>query len=162
MCYNIHMEKLHLSWHALEFEHKQKTPDWFWAVSLISVCIIATTIFYQNYLFAVFIFLSTTILLYKANQTPHIISCEITNRGITLDNYLFPYNSIEAFWIEPDSSNSKHHKILLRVEKTFSPLIVIPAGHQDVDELHRVLSLKVKEEKMEEPPLLKLMNHLGF
>ena len=153
---------MHLTWHALEFEHKEKTPDWFWAVGLIAVCIIATTIFFQNYFFAVFIFLSTTILLYKANHLPKIITCKITNRGISIGDYLFPYSTIDAFWINVDHSGLEKHQILIRSQKTFSPLITIPADNQDPEELHKILSLKLEEEKMEESPFVKIMTHLGF
>lgn len=156
------MEKLNLSWHAFEFEHKQKTPDWYWAVSLISVCIIATSVFYQNYLFSVFIFLASIILLFKANQTPKILTCEINNRGIVLDKYLFPYSTIEAFWLDVDESGKELHRIFIRTNKHLSPLITIPANNQDPEEIHTALSRKIKEEKMEEHQLINLMKHLGF
>jgi hypothetical protein len=54
------MEKL--AWSAFEYEEKNHSNDWFWALGVIVVTATIASIMYNNYFFAAFLILSGTLL----------------------------------------------------------------------------------------------------
>jgi hypothetical protein len=152
----------HLKWQALEHEHKIRSADWFWAVGIISLFIIIFAIIINNYLFAVFIFIAGLILIFRGNNLPRLMNCEITNRGIIFGENILPYDNFEGFFVEIDHSGNQKHKILLKSQKLLAPLMVVPADNQDPELIHSVLVKKLKEEKLQESIWVKVAEILGF
>jgi hypothetical protein len=149
-----------IEWGAPEYEHKERSADWFWAMGIVVLSIAVTCIIFGNIILAILILLSAFSLSLFLNREPEIIDVIINEKGITRENIFYPYQTLHSFWIDDEHS---HPKILLRSDKLLMPLIIIPLGDNvDIDKLHTILSEFLKEEPHELPWAEKFLEYLGF
>ncbi len=146
-----------LHWQTHEYEHREQTPDWFWAVGIITVALSVTAIILNNVLFAFVIILSGFVLSLYAARPPKEIDVIIDNRGIRTDKTFYPFHSLESFWIDEDE-----HKIIIKSARFIMPYIIVPLGDADLEKVHQYLSRHLQEVFHVESNLHKLMDRLGF
>ena len=149
-----------ISWQALEYKRKDKTADWYWAVGIIAIAIVITSIVLHNFLFAILIIISTSILVSFSIRPPKIIDIHINQKGITIGKEFHSFTTIESFWVE--SQDEENLKILFKSKKLIMPLIAVP-----IEELHHLdvrefLLQYLPETEMHEPLSQILMEKLGF
>ncbi|MCX6752059.1 MAG: hypothetical protein NTZ87_00965 [Candidatus Nomurabacteria bacterium] len=159
------MEKL--EWTALEYEEKERSSDWFWALGIIVVTSSIASIIYDNYFFAALLFLSGLLLGFFAIKKPEIISYELNSQGLKIRNHLFPYENIKSFWVQIGSSTTGNIEtkptLFIKSERAFIPIISIPIENILAHEIHSIMiSRDVAEEEMKEHPSSKIMESLGF
>lgn len=153
------MEKISLTWQAPEYNHYQRTPDWFWAVGIITLSIAILSFIYNNALFGILIILSAGILVFYTIRAPETVDYEINQRGIVVGKDLHPYLTIESFWIETRHNDPK---LILRSKRNLLPYIIIPVHEESVDDIASVLAEFLDEKEMQEPASHKVMEYLGF
>lgn len=156
------MEKL--EWTALEYEDKERTPDWFWALGVIVVASSLAAIIYENYFFATLIILSGVLLAFFAKKKPDTVSYSLTDRGLRIRSRLYPYDNIRAFWIQLNHPEHPAKEFLfIRSERIFMPIISIPIDQSLAKEIKEIMHSKgVPEEEMHEHPAERIMDSLGF
>ena len=149
-----------LEWDAHEYEHKVRSQDWFWAVGIIAVSIAIAAVIFGNIIFGILILISAFALSLFASRPPSTIHAVIDEKGIARGRVRYPYSTLGSFWIDTEHP---HKKIILRSEKMFMPLIIVPLGENvDVDQLHEKLSLSLPEEFHSLPFVEKILEYLGF
>ncbi len=153
------MEKLSLTWEAPEYNHYERSTDWFWAVGIIALSIIILSFIYNNALFGILVLLSTAILIFYTLREPSIVNYEINNRGIVVGKDLHPYLTIDSFWVE---TRKGEPKIILKSKKAVMPYIVIPVHEESADDVAQVLREFLDEKELKEPSSHQVMEYLGF
>jgi len=154
-----------LEWSALEYEEKERSTDWFWALGIIIVTSSAASIIYSNYFFATLLFLSGLLLGFFAIKKPDLISYKLNNQGLKIRDHFYPYNNIKSFWIQ---INEKEEKILkpilfIKSERLFMPVISIPIENKLASDIEFIMiSKNIPKEEMMEHPSQKIMESLGF
>lgn len=146
-----------ISWQALEYHFTEKSQDWYWALGIVAVAIAIASILYDNILFAVLILVGAFALAIYAGRRPEIITVETNKKGVVVNDTLYPFASLESFWVEENDN-----KLLLKSKKTLMPLIAIPLGDTNPKNLRSFLLELLTEEEHHEPASQKLMEHLGF
>lgn len=155
------MEKL--EWSALEYEEKERSPDWFWALGIVVVSSSIAAIIFGNYFFAVLLFLSGTLLGFFAIKSPDLVPYELNMRGLQIRTHLYPYENIKAFWVERSGEHKDAPVLLIKSERFFMPIISIPLDSNIAHSVRSImLSKEVAEEKMIEHPSAKILESLGF
>lgn len=151
------MEKL--AWSALEYEEKERSADWFWALGVIVVASSLTSIIYGNYFFAVLLTLSGILLGFFAKKKPDTVSYELNEKGLKIRTRLYPYENIKSFWVQ-----IKPKPVLfIKSERAFMPIISVPIEENSAAEVHDVfVSQNIPEEEMREHVSEKIMESLGF
>lgn len=148
-------------WKAHEYVHTEKGSDWYWALGLIAVAGAVAALMFNNVLFAIFILAASFALAIMAAKRPEHISFAVTQRGVRIDETLYPYQTLESFGIEEITPNHIP-KLILKSKKIFAPDIIIPIEEVDVDEVHDFLRDFLPEEDHEEPLVHRVMEWLGF
>ena len=149
-----------IEWEANEYEHKERSQDWYWAVGIIAISVAVASVIFGNIVFGILILVSAFALSLYVNRVPEKTKVIVNERGITKNKVLYPYGSLESFWIDIDHP---HKKILLRSRKIFMPLIVIPlADEVDPYRLERTLTNFIPEEFHVLPLVERLLEYLGF
>ena len=149
-----------IEWQAHEYEHKERSPDWFWAVGIISVSIAIASIIFGNIIFAILVLIGAFSLSLFANRPPSSLHVAIDEKGVTRGKVFYPYPTLKSFWIDTEHP---HKKIILRSEKVFMPLIVVPLGEAtDAEQIHENLSQFLPEEFHSLPFAEKILEYLGF
>ena len=151
------MEKL--EWSALEYDEKERSADWFWALGIIVVTSSIASIIFGNYFFAVLILLSGVLLGFFAIKKPDVIHYELNSRGLKIRSNLYPYENIKSFWVQTEPKPV----LFVKSERFFMPIISIPIENAMAEDVHEVfMKMNIAEEEMKEHPSEKIMEALGF
>ncbi|MEK7177024.1 MAG: hypothetical protein AAB719_01905 [Patescibacteria group bacterium] len=149
-----------MEWEAHEYEHKERNPDWFWAVGIISISVAITSIIFGNIIFGILVLIAAFTLSMFASRPPQNLHVTVDEKGVARGKVRYPFSTLKSFWIDTEHP---HKKIILQSEKVLMPLIVVPLGDNvDVEELHENLSLFLTEEFHSLPFIEKLLERLGF
>src|SRR3989344_861608 len=138
-----------LEWSALEYEERERSADWFWALGIIVICGVAAAIIFRNYFFAVLLLLSGVLLGFFAVKKPETIFYELNQKGLKIRNQTYPYENIKSFWVQIDlaGENKLRPTLFIKLERAVMPIVSIPiedAAAEDIRDI--MLSQNVAEE----------------
>ena len=151
------MEHFKISWQALEYEDRERTPDWYWAVGIISISAIVASVLFGNYLFAGLILIASVLMIIFSTRKPQIVECEANKENVRFGNSVYKTDSLDGFCIDRNE-----RLLILRSKKLLSPLIYLPLGNAPMENLHRFLSAHLKEVRLIMPFSKKFLDLLGF
>lgn len=149
-----------LEWEAHEYLHTEKGHDWYWALGLIAVAGAVASLLFSNVLFAVLILISAFVLAIFASRKPNAVRFAVTQRGVRIDDTLYPYQTLTSFSI--DDSHPHTPKLILESKKIFVPKMTIPLEGVHPDEVHDFLVSVLPEGDHAEPLTHRVMEYLGF
>ncbi len=148
-----------LEWSALEYQEKDRTRDWFWAIGVIVVTGGAASIIFGNYFFAALLVLGGALLVFFANKKPDVVSYELNDQGLKIRTRLYPYENIKSFWVETRTAPT----LFIKSERGFMPILSVPIDPTTAEEIHNIFTFKeIPEEEMREHPSEKIMDYFGF
>lgn len=148
-----------ISWNAPEHYYVEKRPDWYWAVGIITLALAVVAFIFNNVITGIFIIVAAVTLVLHASRPPRVITYQITDRGIVAGDVLYPFLTLESFWIPHDEYPPK---LLLKSRKALMPLIVIYLDEVDPEDVREVLLTYIAETEHREPILKHLLERLGF
>lgn len=141
-------EIIEISWQAPEYIYHPKSPDWYWAVGIVSLALILIAIFTGNLFFAIFaIVAGFTIALWGARK-PKIIVVSLDGNGITIEGRLYPYQELVSFWIHYNPPLVK--EISVAAKSAFLPYLRIPIGNENPAKIRAFLTRFLPERLQEE------------
>lgn len=149
-----------IKWSALEYEHHEKAPEWYWALGIITAALVLAAVILHNFLFAVFAVLAGLSVGLYGTRRPRMIRHEINSGGILTGNKNLNYEHIDHFWINYDPPAKK--ELILESKKTFSTHTVILLGNSDPEQTRRYLLQYLKEKKIEESLIAVIARVLKF
>ncbi len=143
-----------ISWSAYEFLHHEKDKRWFLIFWILSIGVFVSLLIFANFFGAATIALFTVILYMYAIKEPAITNCEIGSEGITLNDRLFPHNSLSSFWIlyEPPVK-----ELILISKHKVMPKISIQLGNANPVEIRELLLQNGLLEKEEEESISEII-----
>src|SRR3989344_5288870 len=149
-----------LHWQAYEYELRERSTDWFWAVGIITVAIVVTAIIFNNVLFALVMFLGGFSLSLYAARPPHIMDIVLDEVGVRVNDYFYPYRTLESFWVE---EHIEIPRLFLKSQRLIMPYIIVPLD-EDLDpaKVKRFLERHLPEVFHSESIFEKLLERLGF
>jgi hypothetical protein len=149
-----------LEWEAYEYLHYDRSADWFWGVGLITLVIAIAAIILQNVLLAVLVGVGAVTITLRALRHPEIKRFALTPRGAIENNTLYPYSTLDSFWVDDESL---HPKLLIKSKQTMVPLIIFPLPESvNPQIIHDYLIQYLYDEPMEESSLQRLLEIFGF
>ena len=145
---------------AHEYTHQPKRPDWFWALGIIAVAGAATSLIFGNVLFALLILVGAFVVSIFAHKQPAQFAFEISEKGIFVGNKVYPYQTLESFWV----SEINPDKPLLTIEskRLLMPHITIPLDTTDPKAVRAFLAKHLKEEEHGHSLSEQIAEWLGF
>jgi len=152
-------EKEKIEWSALEYEEKERSVDWFWALGIIVVAGSITSLIYGNYFFAILLILSGILLGFFAIKKPEMVSYELNKKGLKIKTRLFPYESMKSFFVQ----TTLKPMLFVKSSRMFMPILSMPIEDNLAEDIRSLLlSNNVQEEEMKEGPSERIMERLGF
>lgn len=149
-----------ITWEAPEHHHVEKNAEWFVILSIIALAASAAAFMVGNILFSVLIVLMAITTALASLRTPQTIPFAVTARGVRVDDRLYPYSTLESYYINEE--DPKGPQLLIKGERLIMPLIVIPLPEDEVDEIEDLIAMKLPEEHLEEPFFAKVLEFFGF
>jgi hypothetical protein len=153
------MQDSKIKWRAYEYEYIERPRDWYWALGILALAFSVTSIILGNILFAVFILVAAFSAALHAKRPPEIFDFEINQKGIRVNDTLYPYQTVNAFWIEDEIS---FDQLIVRSNKKLMPYLILPLADMDHELIREYLLDYMPEEEMREPFTHKLLEYLGF
>ncbi len=149
-----------ISWNAPSHLYVEKTSDWYWSVGIIALALAVVAFIFGDIISGVLVIVAAGALVLHASHPPHELYCEINDRGIILDKVLYPFLSLDSFWVPHDELPAK---LILKSSKTFMPLIVIYIDENiDPEKVREILLRYIAETEHYEPILKKILEKFGF
>ena len=145
-------------WNAPSHLHKEKKPDWYWAVGLITLALAAVAFMFGEIITGIFVIVAAVALVLHASKPPENVACEVNDRGIISGKTFYPFLSLDSFWIPHDEVPPR---IILK-SRGFVPFIVIYIDEVDPESVREILLKYIAETEHHEPFLKKLMEYFGF
>ena len=149
-----------VTWQAPEHHHVEKNGDWFWILWIVAITGAVIAFFFDDFLLSILIIIATTIMASIANRKPNIVSYAISTRGLRVDNTLYPFSSLDAFFINENSPRGP--ELLVRSKKLFMHMIVMPLPLEHIEDIEDILEVRLPEEQMEEPFAARILEIFGF
>ena len=147
-------------WHGPEYKHKNKTVDWFWAVGIIAVSGTVASILFKNYLFAIFLIVSTFLLFVFSIKKPKTLEFELTKKGIRYNSSFIPFHSIKAFWIDED--NTDYPMLYLETDHLLSRITSIPLTDISSDIIKSFLKKYIPFKEIEDTRTRRIIEIIDF
>jgi hypothetical protein len=154
------MEPRGIVWEAYEHHHHDRGSEWFWILGILTVASTIAAVLLGNALLGMILALGGALAGIGALREPKIISYGVTARGIRIDDKLFPYTTLDCFCIDEESHLGP--QLLIRSEKLFMPLIIIPLPEDMQEEIEQIIAQRIPEEHLEEPFIYKVLEYFKF
>lgn len=148
-----------ISWQTVEFEKKNRHPDWIWYTGLSFAIVATIAFFYGDIFFGIFIILSGILLIVFALREPQILSITLEEKLVRINEETIPYERIEKFWID---ETEKPDKLLLLVRGSIVPVRALRLESIDAATVRSALTSKISESFVRESFGVKIFERLGF
>jgi hypothetical protein len=125
-----------VEWVGKEYEFKERSVDWFWAVGLILLVSVGVSVWFHNFIFAIFLFVAGGTLILINHKEPRDVSFVIESKGVTLGGESFYWDKIKGFNI---LKQENRNKLLLKTAKNFLPIITITIPKEKTGEIESFL-----------------------
>jgi len=147
-------------WTAHEHSHTDKSSDWFLALAIIAISSAIVAVLFKNFLFALLIIIGSFTMSLLAKRPPRELTFSLSPRGIMIDDALYPYQMLVAFWIR--DRGTEHATLLVDARRFMTPHLIVPLHDADAEQIHMYLSEYLPEEEIEEPLGQRLLEMFGF
>ncbi len=154
----MHNEKV--AWQTIEYQYQEKSHEWFVGLAVIATALFIVAVLLKNFLFGIIILVGAFAIMLSAKRPPDEIEYEINRSGIVNHKTFYPYSFLDSFWI--DNTNPSWQKLIVTSKKLLMPIIVIPLGEQDPDEIKNFLANYLPEKEQYEPLSHRLFEYFGF
>ena len=148
-----------INWSAPEYKHKDKSVDFIWTIGIIALVMCGIAIWKQNYVFAVFIFISGCTLILFSIRPPEEINFSIGTEGFTLGKDKYTWKKIKGFHIKRDKGEAN---LLIEIDKYLLPVYTIPLPIDIADQARENLLKVIPNIELEESRSMKFMEKIGF
>jgi hypothetical protein len=149
-----------VSWSALEFEAKDRHPDWVWYAGLVALIIAIISFFVQNPFFGIFSIIAGAVVIIHAYRAPKMLTITVAGDGIRINEELIDYKRVRQFWLD---ETDKTDKLLLLVRGSFIPMLSLPLEGVTADAVRTALrAYAIPEVEMRESHSIKIFDRLGF
>lgn len=148
-----------ITWTSPEYDQKERSIDWFWAIGLITILGAFFAFYFDNFLFAVLILISGGMFFLLEIHTPHDVEYEINNDNFKMGKTNYPIKTIKYFDIKKLDNNTK---IFVYTSDKFLPIKFIQIPEELSGEIEKELLKFVEKKEIQESHAVKFMEKLGF
>ena len=135
-------------WHAPEFTYHEKSADWYWVLGIVVVIGALIAVVVGNILFAILIVIGGFAIGMYASKHPDMLTCELTRKGVHVNDKRYPFSSIKSFWV--DDERDGKHKLLITLKRHLAMHVIIPVEGINPNVIRNYLLDHIDEEEQHE------------
>lgn len=148
-----------VSWQASEYIHHEKDRIWFVLLFVAGLVLAVVAFFLLSITFALLIAVMTVVLAVFAVRQPRIVSYQLTDSGIQINDKHFAFQEFRTFGVLQDGPL---YSAVLTPNKRFMPAVTLYFPSEDGDEIVAILGSYLPMNEIEADPVDKLMRHMRF
>ena len=137
-----------LNWETKESRRESKGEGWYWTIATGGLFLVIVSILMKNFLLTAFVVFASVTVALEGARKPQILKYSIGARGARIGDKLYPYSSLDSFWISYDPPHKK--EIVIKSKKILASHLAMPLGDIDPNSARNLLVCFLKEEKHEE------------
>jgi len=149
-----------IEWEAPEYEAKERTADWFWALGAIAFFAIVISFILGNLLLALIIAIAAFAIYMYENREPEALRVRLSQKGIQIGDNLYPYEKAKYFWVDEDREGSP--QLIVHYERSLFPHIHILIENTDPANVRAYLKEFIDEEEHKKTLAEEIADALGF
>ena len=111
-----------ISWETKERKNTHHSPWWYIIFFALAGLLMLFAILDRSPLTVIVFVLAIALILIFKQRDPEHLKCQIDKEGVTINDYLYPYESLEAFWLTD-------HDLKIRANKILTPRLTIPLNN---------------------------------
>jgi hypothetical protein len=135
-------------WEAPEYEHHERSNDWYWAMGIFAVALIVVAFLFKSVLFGLLVMLGGFSLGLYSVRKPTMVSFNIGPRGVGIGDRVYFFEDLKSFWVRYDPPHVK--ELVIESKKAVMPHITIPLADSDPVAVRTYLLRFLPEEKIDE------------
>jgi len=148
-----------ISWQAPEHFYVEKRQDWYWAVGIVTLTLAAVCFILGSIIPGIFVVVAAVALVIHASHPPRMVVHEVNDRGIVVDDVLYPFLTLDSFWIPHDEPVPR---MIIKSRKMFMPFIVVFIEEVDPESVREVMLRYIAETEHHESLLKHILEWFGF
>ena len=148
-----------VNWDAVEYLQTEKNAGWYVALAIISLGLIALSIWLQWWTFTALIVFSAIALIIYSIRPPRTLHYSLTSKGLAEGNRLYSYEDYKSFGILQDGKN---YAIMLTPRKRFSPRVTVYFPEKQGEEIVDAFGARLPMEEVRLDFLDRMVKFLRF
>ncbi|HOY11136.1 MAG TPA: hypothetical protein PLK71_01210 [Candidatus Paceibacterota bacterium] len=149
-----------IEWEADEYEERERSADWFWALGAISFFSIVLSFIFGNLLLALIIAIATFAIYAYENRPPQKMNIRLTPKGIQIGQDLYPYERADYFWIDEEREGLP--MLIINYRRAFFPHLHISIEDVEPTLIRLYLRKFIEEEEHQKTFAEEISDLLGF
>ncbi len=103
---NKNKEEEIISWEIPEYKKHDRSKNWYILSGIVAVVFLLYALFYQNFLFAIFIVIVSIVLILNDGKEPMRVKVAITDNGVKIGKNFYEFDDFKNFSIvyKPDQN----------------------------------------------------------
>ena len=146
-----------VNWEATEYLQRSKNGKWYVGMTLVTLALVALSIFLQWWTFTALIILSMISLVLYSVRPPRTLHYSLSSKGLSEGGKLYDYSEYRAFGVLQEEGN---FAIVLTPRKRFSPRVTIYFPEERGEEIVDAFGARLPMEEVQEDFLDKLVKFL--
>lgn len=132
-------------WEGKEYEFREKTADWYWALGIIAAAAAIASLLFGNILLSILIIIAAVSMAVVASRQPRVHKFAITEQGLTIGERLYPYDTMMHFSVLEYVEHDLPPALSIKTRSLLAPHLLIPLVDVDPDEVYEYLSIHMEE-----------------
>lgn len=121
-------------WEGHDYTFEEKGADWYWALGIIATAVVIVCILFGNLILALVAFAAAAALALEAARAPRSHFFAVTERGVVIDQNLYPYESMLSFSVLEYADETMPPSLSIKTKHFLAPHLLIPIiGHDPVE-----------------------------
>lgn len=149
-----------VEWEADEYEEKERSADWFWALGVIAIFGVILSFIFGNLLLALIIAIAAFAIYLYENRPPQKMNVRLTPKGIQIGKDLYPYERADYFWI--DEKREGLPMLIINYRRAFFPHLHISIEDVEPTLIRLYLRKFIEEEEHQRTFAEEISDLLGF
>lgn len=148
-----------ITWSVVTHRHIEHSTDWYWGLGLLTLVGAGAAIYFGDLLLGVILLIGGISIAVLKLRGPREHDVKLNGRGATLDGTVYPWKSIQSFWINVSPHTSTSH-LYFTTHSLIMPRIVVPLDSDAHSQQVRSFCLQYVPETDEENQRLHFLEHL--
>lgn len=132
-------------WEGENYSFEEKGADWYWALGIIATAAIIACILFNNLILALVVAAGAGALALEARKAPRTHYFAITERGVVVDQSLYPYEDMLSFAVLEYADESMPPSLSIKTRHPLAPHILIPIIDHDPVQIYEIFLAEIPE-----------------
>jgi hypothetical protein len=137
-------------WQGSEYVFEEKGADWYWALGIIATAAVIACILFSNFILALVVTAGAVALGLEAARRPRDHYFAITDRGVVIDQNLYPYEGMISFSVLEYADETLPPSLSIKTKNLLAPHILIPIVDHDPVAIYEFFGTMLPEGKHHE------------